>query len=134
MHSGVPANKTLAQAPLFLSVGPQVAKLAVIVLIVGSVSSLRYVALFNQLGYWERNMMESWTGGGYVWNKGMKRSGREERHRTKIGPKSPSVWWPKEFPWLATKPEQRYYLGMMKKEFVFLNCIRWIFFGEQKNY
>ncbi len=84
MHSGVPANKTLARAPLFLSVGPQVAKLAVIVPIVGSASSLRYVALFYQLGNWERNGMERPRGGGHVWNGGMKRNGREEQHKNSV--------------------------------------------------
>lgn len=80
------------------------AKLAVIVPIVGSASSLRYVALFNQLGNWERNGMERLRGGGHVWNGGMKRNGREERRKKFC----PSVyWWPKEFPWLATKQEQR---------------------------
>lgn len=76
MHSGVPANKTLARAPLFLSVGPQVAKLAVIVPIFGSASSLRYVALFNQLGNWEKKWDGETESRGYVeWRDEKKRKG-----------------------------------------------------------
>lgn len=74
MHCGVPANKTLARARLSLSAGPQVAKLAVIVIIVGNVSRLRYVAPFWAAGEeagW-RNEEEA----GYV-DGGMKRCGRK---------------------------------------------------------